>query len=259
MKTNVFFILMYFSAQAFSADSSDICPKPLVLSSTIDWFPYIYKNSQGVSKGLDVTLLRDIFKELDCDLAINQYPERRSLLEFQNGHFDIWLGASKNESRLKKYLFSSIYRHEVNKFIYRENDQETSKISSLNDIMALNKSIAVNLVGWYGDALESAKANYNKFIYSDTVSKRIKMLMHDRVDIVIDDQIVLCKELVTLPSANLKIHPFVISEAPIHFMFNKQTVSERFIQEFNVVLNNMKKTGSLAQRYSNITDTCASF
>ncbi len=225
------------------------CVKPLTLSSTENWYPYIYIDDNKVSVGADLALLKKTLNDIGCELEVIHFPERRSLLEINKGNFDIGLGASMNSERLKKYWYSDSYRYEVNRFVYRTDDQKISKADSLSDLIALNKVIAINLAGWYGEELEKAKAEHNNFIYSDTVSKRLKMLGFSRVDVVVDDDVVLCSELTRSAYNFFKIHPMILYQTPVYFIFNKQTISAEFVDHFNQALQLNKASSALITYY----------
>ncbi|GLX78539.1 periplasmic solute-binding protein [Thalassotalea insulae] len=230
------------------ASSFKECQVPLTLSSTTDWYPYIYQQ-KNISYGVDVELLQLILEQMDCQLEILHFPERRSLFELSSGNFDIALGASRTKDREQKFHYSVAYRKEQNRFVYRANDSKLTKINSLQGIIAAKKIIAINLAGWYGDEIEQAKSLYNGFIFSDTVNKRLKMLSYQRVDLVIDDDIVLCSEVERSSLPNLALHPLILSTASIHFIFNKQTVSLDFIRRFNQILTSMRTSGELEALY----------
>ncbi|MEW6989571.1 substrate-binding periplasmic protein [Colwelliaceae bacterium 6441] len=252
-----FLAMIALSISCNTAFANVECENPLVLSSTIDWYPYIYIDSFGASTGVDINLLRIILKEMDCQLKVIHFPERRSLYELKKGNFDIWLGASLNEERSIDYWFSHQYRHEINKLAYRSNDIDIAASTNFYDIVNLNKIIALNLAGWYGDEIEKAKADHNNFVYSDTVKKRLKMLSFKRVDIVIDDSVVLCSELANLTKKDIEIHSLILYEAPIYFMFNKKNISHNFVVKFNKILDRMKKNNMIKQHYSdNLPISC---
>jgi len=231
------------------------CRKPIRLSSTSAWFPYIYKNKHGNSIGVDIELLTDILHRMGCKLRVVHFPERRMLYKPQQGNFDISLGASKNRARLKYFHYSTPYRTETIKFAYRLNEKDIFDETSLHDIVQLKKIIAINLAGWYGHELENEKARSKLFINSDTANKRLKMLTLKRVDIVIDDDIVLCNAIQRLAFNNVKVHPSVLSNAPIHFIFNKKSVSALFVYEFDKILNNMAESGTLSAHYNQYRPT----
>ena len=228
------------------------CKLPLTLSSTTDWYPYIFKDKQGNSSGIDVSLLTQILDEMQCQLAVVQFPERRSLFELNQGHMDIGLGASKNNARVERFNYSTTYRLEINKFIYRYQDRKITNASSLNDLLKTKVKIAINLAGWYGNEIEMAKIDHNNFVYSDTVKRRLKMLNFDRVDIVIDDEVVLCSELLRTRYSGLSIHPMELYKTDIHFIFNKKSISKNFVNQFNKILNKMRDDGRLFAHFSQL-------
>ena len=225
------------------------CASPLMLSASMDWFPYLYVNAEGNSTGTDIELLRTILSKLGCELQISHFPERRSIYELKKANFDVWLGASLNKERLADYHYSKKYRDEVNKFAYRSSDTALSNVEKYQDIIDLKKIVAINLAGWYGEEIEKSKTVDNNYIYSDTVTRRLKMLSFNRVDVVIDDYSVLCSELTRQADANITIHPLIIFETPIYFIFNKKTISLQFVEQFNNVLTAMKKSGQLANHF----------
>lgn len=219
--------------------------KPLTLSITSDWYPYIFQSHSGKTQGIDVEILRNVLATMGCTLDIEHFPERRSLFQLTWGHFDIGLGASFTEDRAKDFHYTHAYRDEVNRFVYKLNDSSIAPVTSLEQLVQKKKIIAINLAGWYGEELEQAKQEYNGFVFSDTAPKRLQMLRLNRVDIVIDDEVVLCSELERQQLTGLSLHPLVLSSAPIHFIFNKKTVSQRFITQFNQILDTMQDSGEL--------------
>lgn len=243
--TLLFICLLSFNANAQLKE----CTSPLSLSAGTDWYPYLYVDSEGRSTGADVELLRIILRQLDCELIITHFPERRSIYELQKGNVDVGLGASLNQERLAQYHFSSKYRNEVNQFVYRSADSALFNVEKFQDIINLNKKIALNLAGWYGPEIEESKAVNNNYIYSDTVSRRLKMLSFNRVDVVIDDYTVLCSEFTRQPESSLAIHPLVLFETPIYFIFNKKNISLNFVEQFNTVLESMRRDGRLAAHF----------
>lgn len=243
--------------KAFAVDLDNYCKRPLILSSTTDWFPFIYKNENGESKGSDIEFLRYLLAKMGCELKVVHFPERRVLFELTYGEFDVGLGASFNEERAQDFLYTDNYRFEVNKFAFQSRDKALRESKSLQDIIQHNKIIAINLAGWYGSELENAKRDHNVFIYTDTADKRLKMLHHNRVNVVIDDEIVLCSELDRSNFNDIEIHPLVLFKTPIHFIFNKKTTSQAFIDKFNQELKRAKEDGSLSQYLTeNLPSNC---
>ncbi|MFY8351385.1 substrate-binding periplasmic protein [Pseudoalteromonas sp. SSM20] len=256
-------IALFFSFYSLSVVALDSvkpieCNTPLKLSITNDWYPYVRYSQYEEPSGVDVELLRKVLLEMDCDLIVLQFPERRSLFELSMGNFDIALGASKNPEREADFHFSKKYRIERNRFAYRQNDSSLQSVISLKEIIKNRKLIGVNLAGWYGDELEHAKKDYNGFIFSETTIKRLEMLAKNRVDIVIDDDVVLCSEITRQNHKNVNIHPLLLSQADIHFIFNKQSISPTFMAQFNKALETVLASGELDSLFSDfVSSTCS--
>jgi polar amino acid transport system substrate-binding protein len=247
--TKQLLFILFLSYSSSSHANFKECNTPLKLSSTSEWYPYIYQDENGVSTGVDVELLTIILNKMGCQLEVVHFPERRALLELKRGRFDIALGASKTESRLKEFFYSNAYRNERNKLAYRINEKDIATANNFQDILKTNKIIAINYAGWYGDEISQAKNEYKYFSYIPTANNRLKMLNLNRVDIVIDDDIVLCSELQRSAYQDIQIHPIVLFETPVYFIFNKESVSPRFIEQFNKTLQSMKDNRSLADHF----------
>lgn len=254
----LFCSLITLNVFAFDTAKPVECNSPLKLSITNDWYPYVRHSKHDAPSGVDVELLKTVLLEMNCDLIILQFPERRSLFELSIGNFDIALGASKTAEREADFHFSNKYRVERNRFAYRQSDYILKNTSSLKDIINNRKLIGVNLAGWYGDDLEHAKKDYNGFIFSETTIKRLEMLAKKRVDIVIDDDVVLCSEITRQKHQEVAIHPLLLSQADIHFIFNKQSISVSFMNQFNKTLEAVLARGELDVLFNDyVSPSCA--
>ncbi|MCO4799450.1 MAG: transporter substrate-binding domain-containing protein [Colwelliaceae bacterium] len=245
------FLFLIFSTYSYSAlATTDICEAPLKLSSTSDWYPYLYQDEDNRSTGVDVELLTIILNRMGCQLEVVHFPERRWLLELKRGGFDIGLGVSKTTSRLNEFLYSKAYRNEKNKFAYRMSDVDINPAINLQEILKLNKIIAINAAGWYGDEIQKAKLNYKHFNYGAKTVNRLILLNYGRVDIVVEDEIVLCSDILRNEFKKIRVHPTVLFEAPIHFIFSRKSVSLEFVDMFNNILDKMRYDGSLLSHYN---------
>ncbi len=78
------------------------------------WPPYLYRDAQGNYTGLDLELLRAIFKEARCTLlTAPELPTARRQLLFQKGGLDLMLAASDTSERHAYARFSVSYRDET--------------------------------------------------------------------------------------------------------------------------------------------------
>lgn len=252
-----FYILCLFSLLSANANNfqhATLCERPLKLSLTTDWYPYVNRITPTTTSGIDVELLKLTLAKIGCQLDIIHFPERRTLFELSGRQFDIGLGASRTAHREKSFHYSLPYRVEQNRFAYRSNDLQVAQANSLAEVIKSNKAIGINLAGWYGDELEQAKRNYNGFVFSDTAVKRLKMLQLRRVDLVIDDDVVLCSVIHKEQFKLLVLHPLLLSKADIHFIFNKKSVSHEFVAYFNQALAETLADGELTSLFNSYVD-----
>ncbi|WP_105172822.1 substrate-binding periplasmic protein [Pseudoalteromonas sp. T1lg24] len=252
-------LLLVVCCQCYSAQTPPVeCKTPLSLSITNDWYPYVKFSKFDSTTGVDVELLKKVLEQMGCELTVIRFPERRTLFELTIGNFDIGLGASKTPERERDFYFSKTYRLERNRFAYRQNDHSVKQSKSFKSIIKQRKLIGVNLAGWYGDELERAKQAYNGFVFSETTIKRLEMLVKNRVDIVIDDDVVLCSEISRQNHPQVVIHPLLLSQASIHFIFNKQSVSPTFMARFDTALTKVLANGELEALFSHyVSPSCA--
>ena len=81
---------------------------------------------------------------------------------------------------------------------------------------------------------------------------RLKLLDYNRIDIVIDDALVLCCELQRTGYKELKIHSTILSQELIHFIFSKKSISSNFVKQFNFILDSWEKKGRLSAYYADV-------
>ncbi len=78
------------------------------------WPPYLYRDAQGNYTGLDLELLRAIFKEARCTLlSVPELPTARRQLLFQKGELDLLPAASDTSERHAYARFTVSYRDET--------------------------------------------------------------------------------------------------------------------------------------------------
>jgi len=247
-------VWMLFPLTLLAQESSvpEECASAIKLSLTTDWYPYVNRVNPTTTSGVDVELLRHVLTEMGCKLEVIHFPERRTLFELELGAFDVGLGASWLEERETLFHFSVPYRKETNRFAYRQSDKHIAAYDRFQQLIENDHIIVINLAGWYGEELERAKREFNGFVFSDTVVKRLRMLALNRVDVVVDDEIVLCSEIVRRGYDQMRVHPLLLSQADIHFIFNRRSISTDFMTLFNQTLEKALGSGfqnTLFDRY----------
>ncbi|GAB3013108.1 substrate-binding periplasmic protein [Bowmanella dokdonensis] len=231
MKTLWFALLLL----SWQANGRELCPEPLTLVFSGDWYPYIYLDEQGDYRGEDLTLLRDTLAAMNCELFILPLPERRTRQDLQSGRVDIALSATRTAEREKLFLFSRPYRLQSIVMVHRRDDRTTAALDNLTDLVKQNKLVALNRIAWYGlevDALLRS-AWSRQLMHVETFASRLELLRRGRVDAFIDDKGAVQAEILRSHLQDLTISPRPVDVSEQHFMFSKAKVNQAFVDEFN--------------------------
>ena len=203
--------------------------------------PYMYKVKGTEADGLYPRLLEETIKQTGHKVEIKAYPWARALLNGDSGIGAVG-GAYKNDDRLKTYDFSiPLYQEKLVIFVNKNNKFEFNSIEDLK-----GKVIGVNR-GWsYGQVFDKARANkLFKVNIRSNPNANFKMLALGRIDCLILDQLSgesyirllgINDQITSLPNA------FSINNG--YLIIPKKLKMEKFLNEFNVALDKLKKDGT---------------
>ncbi len=231
--------------------SSFACERPLVLSFNGDWAPYFYKVGDETYAGSDFLVLSRTLNTMSCPLEVLPMTPKRALLEKSKGTFDIFVGASYTEARYLDFFYTHSYRKEVVGYAYNTKKAGVNA-NNLEDIVINGGHIALNIHGYFGDEVERLKQDYPKqFVHSFSTTERMKMLNEGLVSVVVDDKSALCKDanrFIKNPELkHYKISAQELHRDDIHFIFNRSTVTQEFINTFNQALSKELKSSTLTK------------
>jgi polar amino acid transport system substrate-binding protein len=244
------------------AGASSFCQKTLTLAYNDAWPPYVDVNAEGQGIGTDFQLLDKILQQLGCRLKIVKVPAKRLLLDIEKGSSDIALAVSKTKKREERFLYSAAYRNEIITLVYDAKYSDLQDYATLFEIVESKHIVALNLSAWYGTEVEEVKGNIigRQLIHIDNTAERILMMDKKRVEAVIDDGMAVCSLLSDSQRKRFKYHSHILNTGEVYFIFNKDVVSQEFLQQFNSVLQQMKKSGELLNIIQqNIDPHCDNF
>ena len=214
------------------------------------WPPYLYRDAQGHATGLDLELLRAIFKEAHCTLVtLPELPTARRQLLFQKGGLDLMLAASETPERQSYARFSMAYRDEaVGLFSKSGTPAAYRQISSFAQLARGKSTLLAPKVGWYGaqyaaarPALEKA-GRLNAF---GSFQQGVRMLEAGRADLLLGDVLAVRHEA-RLQGVALNTLPFLVLRAPVHLMLNAHTTSAADLARLNTAITHLEQRGALA-------------
>lgn len=234
MKKRWFTILICAFAGYANAQTA-ACDKPLVISFTGDWEPYIYALPNGRMSGTDFDLLSNTLQTLSCDLNVLRMNAKRVLRELSKGSFDVTLGATYTEQRAANYFFSQPYRNEQISYAMRASNPY--KALTLAELLQSGSKVAINLDGFFGDTVSALKTKFpNNFIHSFSLPDRLQLLIDGKVDAVVDDRASLCQARRAGQFGALFVSEAILHETQVHFIFTQQSVSSDWMKLFDQAL-----------------------
>ncbi|PJC96607.1 ABC transporter substrate-binding protein [Janthinobacterium sp. BJB1] len=214
------------------------------------WPPYVYRDAEGRYTGLDLELLRAIFKEARCTLVtLPELPTARRELLFQKGKLDLMLAASETPERQSYARFSISYRDEaVGIFSKSGHADGLRQIASVAQLARGKATLLAPKVGWYGaqyaagrPALEKA-GRLNAF---GTFQQGVRMLDAGRADLLMGDVLAVRHEA-RQQGVALSALPFLALRAPVHLMLNAHSTSAADLARLNAAITHLEQRGALA-------------
>ncbi len=228
---------------------SNLNAKPLKLV-TLEYPPFEY-TQDGKVKGIAVDIVKMIFKEMNQDITIDVLPWARAIMYVKEGRRDAIFTAYKNPERekfldySKEVLMPSTVSFFVRKGSSIDFDGDFEKLSPYKIGVARKVS--------YGQKLDLAIKNniFKRVDVSDTVTKNFQQLIRGRVDIIPNSKYAGYHILNKLNQTDKVIElPVNIQSVPSYIAFSKEKKLTKIRDEFDKILNRLKKDGT----YSTIID-----
>lgn len=228
---------------------ADDCGKPLRIAR-LEWPPYFYSNEQGEPVGADIELIRAVFKEAGCRLELSEaVPRNRRNAMFKAGELDMMPGAADTPERRKFAWFGQAYRLEtVSLFTLPAKLPLYRELRGFQDLLDRRIPLLSLNAGWFGPEYEQYLGRLREARLSstfETFEKGLLMLARERGELIMADHATLLYESgrLKMALAALDYHP---SNAPVHLMFSKKTVSQSVVRRLNAAQTRLESRGVLA-------------
>ena len=224
-------------------------------SSWEPWEPYQFQQENEVT-GLDIDLVKAIFKEANCSVTFVKRPWARTLKEVEAGTIDFASGASMNDEREEFAHFSLPYRDETMVLMVRKGEAVKFDLKQITDITGYDFQLGVVRDYHYGEdhkvGLETPeyKKRVNE-VKDDTAN--LKKLTAKRLDGILIDKYTgpyLAKQAGLFDQ--IEVHPVYINSDNIYLMFSKRTVAPVMVEQINTALDRIKEKGEydkIVERY----------
>lgn len=210
-----------------------------------EWPPFMQKTSSQPT-GFQLELIGWITKELDCQLVFSRYPWSDALALIKTGEIDISGRANKDTSRLEFARFSQAYRDDILVLYVRRGEAKLLAGKNLQELLLSGMKLAVEENVYYGatvaDLKQDKETRHSIKQYPSEVDI-ITALNAREIDAFFSSPFSIDNKKMRQPSYDLiEEYPLEILVAKMHFMFSKKTVSQAFVDRFNVAYEKVKQS-----------------
>jgi polar amino acid transport system substrate-binding protein len=199
------------------------------------YFPPYKIQADGKSKGVDVEIISEIFKEINLQTSFTFLPWKRAYNNVKTGELDALCGCSYLKSREKHFIYSNEIGKQSIGFFTMKGKKSFTNIEELKD-----KNVAV--VRGYNLESELNKSQVKVIPVKDE-SQLIRLLKSGRVDAIYSFRgpiLYLMKENSIIDDMNFK----EMKSSPYYICFNKKKLEKsELIAQFNTGLNTIKNNG----------------
>ncbi|MDK2596188.1 substrate-binding periplasmic protein [Pseudoalteromonas obscura] len=211
---------------------------------TLEYPPYQYLEDNN-AKGIGVNMVNEVFNRMDKSFVVEFLPWGRALREVQAARADGIFTIYFSEERQKSMLFSQQVLINQSVSIFSKRDSGLKLTGNINELRQLRVGLVRNVS--YGKEIDSAIAQgiINKVVETTSGTQSFRLLLADRVDVVISNQLGGVDILRRLNIQQLvqfhREYEFVI---PSYFAFPKTWRGEKLKQQFDTTLRKMKSDGT---------------
>ncbi|MEW6981598.1 substrate-binding periplasmic protein [Colwelliaceae bacterium 6471] len=216
------------------------------------WPPYYYE-IDGQPKGIEIEIMELVFKQANfCVQYKKIVTMARNLVELQQGNIDAVFAASFNQEREKYGIYSIPYRTERVRIFWPEPQDNLLNRADLHQLISAGLVGAINVGSYFGpqyDEYLNGKSR-NEIVKIPTISRKVKMLQHHRVDFILEDEITGLYYLKENNIEGIVLHPYVVYQNEVAFLFSQKTFSTDQLSIINrAIRENLPQINAILARF----------
>lgn len=247
----LFFILLIHSHFAFakpdnkSEEQSSPSEECILSFGLTDWPPMQYIQADGTIVGFHIELLRDILKEMKCELAFIPMVTWQQMIDsVRTGAVDFISNASPTKARKKYAFFSRPYHQDVYSIYIRSEDKNKFNAHSISELKSMKFRLALATGFFYDDKItewENDPEYKHLLSYTDKTTDNFAKLLNNEADGFLEDPFITSYELRSRNLTN-RFVPLTIQSLGLKssFMFSKKTVSKKTFERFDKALKEIQ-------------------
>ncbi|MFP4383903.1 MAG: substrate-binding periplasmic protein [Spirochaetia bacterium] len=244
MKQGIFLTVLFICAfLTFFTGYADAQTNGAVNFAGIPFPPYIMGDHAGKAEGgIAVEAAKELFSRLNMRTEIILHPWKRVLKSAKSGLSDGILLLMKTREREEYLVYSIPYIISREMFYFNTNIHPDFSWNTYSDITPYTVGLVQGYT--YGEEFLKAVESYSLSVqYADSTETNIKKLAANRVDLIVEEQIVTGTYLSEHPEigSRIKAAEKPVTVYPYHMAFTRNYRFLELIHSINDVLDQMIK------------------
>ncbi|TMP39317.1 amino acid ABC transporter substrate-binding protein [Pseudoalteromonas rubra] len=239
---------VFYGSQVHAQQS---CASEVKIGVVADWPPLTAVDERG-AYGLDVEIARKVFAELNiCPRFLRLPTSARSLDQLGKGTVDVLLMVSYVQERAELGVFSAPYRWEKMRLFSLRQPRMAIDLKAL---LRLGYRIGLSIGSYYGEELKNLaeSPSFGHLLVGISGStQRVEMLAKQRVDFIVEDEILGRFMARKLGIKNVYIWDYPVHNNQVHFLLRKGLFDAVQLARFNGVIERLRPgIDQLVERYT---------
>jgi polar amino acid transport system substrate-binding protein len=226
------------------------CFSPLTIFAEQETIVFVYENyppyeymDNGVNKGIDIDIIREVCKQIGIVPEFKEYPWKRALKYVEVGKVDAIFSLFKTPERTKflYYPTTSVNTEKTSLFTLKENNYKVNKLSDL-------KEKIIGVVAEYSYGREFDTCEWIKKDIAFSVELQLEKQSAGRTDFSVVNELVGIHIIKKLKLGNkIKKLDYTVGETPLYVAFSKAKgkKAQELSDKFSAILSQLKEEGIL--------------
>ncbi|OZG72162.1 hypothetical protein BTA51_17580 [Hahella sp. CCB-MM4] len=226
------------------------CERPLSMGWE-SWEPYMYRDQEGKLTGLDIELIQQVSKEIDCQIEFIETPFKRHLIELKNGNIDLASSTQYTSEREEFAWYSIPYRTSKYSLIIRRGELDKFPFKTFEDFQNSDIHLGITRGYFYGERMARIiDKKSGNIVIEDVVAEAINLrkLLANRIDAFLADPVVIQSVAIedNTPDS-FEVHPLPIHATTFHYIASRLSVPENLMMQIDKALTTLNRDGWIGQ------------
>jgi len=205
------------------------------------YLPQVERLQDKSWAGIDYQLTEKLLSAAGCSFKVIEIPWARSLQSLAHGEIDMMLNVTKTPEREINFYFIGPFRTELIVLAVKENSK--IQLNKVEDIIDLDKPIAVQRHGYYGDTVKNLiddPKNKSHFIQVTDNESKVALLKLGRISGFLEEKRnLMIGDTATPRFEGVWYAPLIIHQSPVYYAFSKNSINQALLKRLNSAFSHL--------------------